>query len=225
MFYSNNDNYMQDLYFYNQSPNNTYMTGMPNNNMMGNFPNTQMMNGMNNMSSMQNPNQNMMNCMCNGNPNMYGNNMGQNINNLYPSTYRIIAPVVSKVVANSNCQFFNEDSLNNMVDTVYNIVEGQIDYDDSPSIQTENTQSTQNTNSSSSSTNSSTTRTSETRQVTNSQSQTSNSRSNRNDSLLRDIIKILILKELLSRNAFQTQQSSQFNYPQYYNQQPYNMNF
>lgn len=214
MFYSNNDNYMQDLYFYNQTPNNTYMTNMPNNNMMGNFSNPQMMNGMNNM-----PNQNMMNCMCNG------NNMRQNINNLYPSIYRIINPVVSKVVANSNCQFFNEDSLNNMVDTVYNIVEGQIEYDDTPSVQMENSQSTQNTNSSSSNSSTSTTRTTETRQITNSQSQTSNSRSNRNDNLLRDIIKILIIKELLSRNAFQAQQQSQFNYPQYYNQQPYNMNF
>ena len=25
MFYSNNDSYMQDLYFYNQVPNNSYM--------------------------------------------------------------------------------------------------------------------------------------------------------------------------------------------------------
>ena len=25
MFYSNNDNYLQDLYLYNQIPNNTYM--------------------------------------------------------------------------------------------------------------------------------------------------------------------------------------------------------
>ena len=26
MLYSNNDSYMQDLYFYNQMPNNTYMS-------------------------------------------------------------------------------------------------------------------------------------------------------------------------------------------------------
>ena len=35
--------------------------------------------------------------------------------------------------------------------------------------------------------------------------QTSNARHNRNDSLLRDLIKILIIKELLSRNHFQRQ--------------------
>ena len=31
MFYSNNDAYMQDLYFYNQLPNNTYMNAFGNN--------------------------------------------------------------------------------------------------------------------------------------------------------------------------------------------------
>ena len=218
MVYSNSDNYMQDLYFYNQMPNNTYMSNMSPNNMMGNFQNTQMMNGINGMQ-----NQNMMNCTYSGSQNMYGNNMGQNINNLYPSIYRIITPVVSKVVANSNCQFLNEDTLNNMVDTVYNIVEGQIEYDNEPSTQVENTQST---NSSSSSNNSSNVRASETRQITNSQTQSSsNSRNRRSDNLLRDIIKILILRELLSRNAFRTQQQAQFSFPQYYNQQPYNMNF
>lgn len=201
MFYPNNDNYMQDLYFYNQMPNSTYGTGVPNNNaqMMGNIQNPNMMNG-----------------MYNYNPNMYGNNMGQGANNLYPSIYRIISPVVSKVVANSNYQFLNEDVLNNMTDTVFNIVEGQIEYDDDMSSSTiqnnSNSQSTQNSNTTSSTTSTVASKTSETQTVSN--SQTSNRRSNRNDNLLRDIIKILILKEIFSRGP-----SQNFgNYTPYYNQ-------
>ena len=199
--FCSNDNYMQDLYFYNQTPNNTYMGNMPNNSMMGNVP------AMGNMNNMQNPNM-MNNNMFNTNQNMFGNNTGQGLNSLYPSLYRIIMPVVSRVVSNSNFQFLNEDTLSNMVDTVYNIVEGQIEYDNEmPSVSSQsasmqsNTSSSNNTNSSNNSntntsSSSTNTRTSENRQVTN--TQTSN-RSNRNDNLLRDIIKILILREILSR--------------------------
>ncbi len=198
MFYSNNDNYMQDLYFYNQTPNNTYF---PNNMPNYNIPLTQ--------------NQNMINPMYN-NSNMNANQMCQNINNLYPNIYRIINPVVLKVIANSNYQFLNDDVLNNMTDTVYNIVEGQIDYDDNISTTTENSQSTSsNTNSVSSNSNS---RVTETRQSNT--SQTSNSKSNRNDNLLKDIIKILILKEILSRPN-----RNNPNYYPYYNQMPYNPNY
>ena len=209
MFYPNNDNYMQDLYFYNQMPNTTYGAGCPNNNsqMMGNVSNPNM-------------NPNMMNGIYNYNQNMYGNNAGQGISNLYPSIYKIISPVISKVVANSNYQFLNEDVLNNMADTVYNIVEGQIEYDDDPStnIQNANTQNSQTTNSNSTTSTTTTSKVTETKQVTN--SQTSNRRYNRGDSLLRDIIKILILREILSRGN-----SQNFgNYTPYYNQ-PYNMNF
>ncbi len=206
MFYPNNDNYMQDLYFYNQMPNATYgnnISNVNNQQMMGNMPNPNMMNGM-------------YNC----NQNMYVNNMGQSANNLYPSIYRIIYPVILKVLANSNYQFLNEDVLNNMTDTVYNIVEGQIEYDDDTSTNMQNTttQNTQSTNNNSSTVGTTTSKMSETKQVTN--SQTSNRRSNRGDSLLRDIIKILILREILSRSS-----SQNFgNYTPYCNQ-PYNMNF
>ena len=184
MFYSNNDNYMQDLYFYNQTPNNTYF---PNNMPNYNIPLTQ--------------NQNMINPMYN-NSNMNANQMCQNINNLYPNIYRIINPVVLKVIANSNYQFLNDDVLNNMTDTVYNIVEGQIGYDDNISTTTENSQSTSsNTNSVSSNSNSRVTET-------------------RHDNLLKDIIKILILKEILSRPN-----RNNPNYYPYYNQMPYNPNY
>ena len=127
MFYSNNDHYMQDLYSYNQMPNNTYnpymgnwlppiaanvdSIGVGNNNMYMNMPSTNM--GMN-----QNPN------MFTGNQNINSNMNAQNPNNLYPSIYRIVNPVVNRVVSGSNLPYLTEDSLNNMVDTVYNIIEG-----------------------------------------------------------------------------------------------------
>ena len=85
MFYSNNDNYMQDLYSYNQIPNNTYNPYMTNwgNQMSVNPMGFSNMNGMN----MQNGNMGV-----NQNPNIFqGNQMNnQNPNNLYPSIYRII---------------------------------------------------------------------------------------------------------------------------------------
>ena len=190
MFYSNNDSYMQDLYFYNQMPNPTYMNNIPNG-AMNNQPQNPMMN--NNM--------------------MYNN---QNFNSYYPSIYRIITPVVSNVVINSNYQYLNEDSLNNMVETVYNIVDGQIDYEEDnnqssnmTSSPTSNTQSTSQNNSSTIS------RTSE------SKPSSINTKNSKNDSLLKDIIKILILKELQNRRGFSNRQC---NYQQYYGQQPYNMN-
>lgn len=176
--FSNNDNYLQDLYNYNQIPNNynSYM----------------------NNTYMQNPNMmqnqcSMMNGMC-ANPNMYQANNNSNLTNFYPSTYRIINPVVSRVVQNCNYQFLNEDTLNNMVDTVFSIVDGQIDYgeEDVPlqaQNQTSNPTTTQNTTQVQRQTATETTRT----QVN------SVNQNNRSDNLLRDIIRILIIKELLSR--------------------------
>ena len=206
MFCTNNDSYMQDLYFYNQQPN-TYMNNMgnmiPNNNMIP-FS----------MNSMNQPN------MFMGQNNMAMAQM-QNPNSLYPSIYRIINPVVSRVVANSNYQFLNEEALNNMVDTVYNIVEGQIDYENDtsqPNTSSNETGNTVQTVSNSQSTNSRTNQEAQRQMNQNN----SNSRNTRNDNLLRDLIKILILKELFSRNQFQGQR--QFNPNQYYTPQ-FNMNY
>ena len=107
MFCTNNDSYMQDLYFYNQQPN-TYMNNMgnmmPNNNMIP-FS----------MNSMNQPN------MFMGQNNMTMAQM-QNPNSLYPSIYRIINPVVSRVVANSNYQFLNEEALKNIYSVAYSAV-------------------------------------------------------------------------------------------------------
>lgn len=175
----NNDNYLQDLYNYNQIPsgcnpymNNNYMPNMQNNpNMMPNQANG-MMNGMYQ------------------NPNMYSANNNSNLTNFYPSTYRIINPVVSRVVQNSNYQFLNEDTLNNMVDTVFSIVDGQIDYAE-PETTTSSQSQTANSTSQTG-----TQMQRQTTEVSRTQVSTTN---NRSDSLLRDIIKILIIKELLSR--------------------------
>ncbi len=184
MFYTGNDNYMQDIYFYNQNPN-TYhgINGFPN--------------GANNNYWGQNASY------------INSNMMPNNINMLYPSIYRIIMPVILRVIQNSNYQFINEDILNNMVDTVYNIVDGQIEYTDET-----NNSSNQSSNSTVG-TNNQTTRNNEQRaQSSNTTNQTNNNR--KDNPLLRDIIKILILRELMMRN--------QMVQPQMYNPN-YNMNY
>lgn len=179
--YTNNDNYLQDLYNYNQMPNN-YNQFMNNN-------------------CIQNPNmfQNQPN-FTNGmyvNPNMFQPSNTQNLTTLYPSTYRIINPVVSRVVQNSNYQFLNEDTINNMVDTVFSIVDGQIDYrEEEVPLQSQN--QTMNSTSSNTSSNSTQTQRQTTTEVTRTQINTT-TQNNRADGLLRDLIRILIIKEILSR--------------------------
>ena len=188
--YMNNDNYLQDFYNYNQMPNNfnPYMNN-------GYMPNQAMM-----QNQSMTPNSNMMQAqgtMMNGmyNPNMYSSNNTSDITNFYPSTYRVINPVVSRVVQNSNYQFLNEDTINNMVDTVYSIVDGQIDYREE-----ESPLQTQTQSQTSSSTNQNGTQTQRQTSTETTRMQTNNvTQSNRSDNLLRDLIKILIIKELLSR--------------------------
>ena len=193
MFYSNNDGYMQDLYFYNQIPTNTYMNTFPNG--MSANQNIQMM-----------PN------------NIPINNPGmQNLNSLYPSIYRIVNPVVSRVVSNSN-QPINENLLNNMTDTIYNIVEGQVDLGGDDQVQRNSASIETSAQTSTGANQSVNTRNTESRnQPINNQT---NFRNTRNESLLRDLIKILIIKELLSRNQLQRQ----FYQNPYYNSQPFFMN-
>ncbi len=193
MFYSNNDGYMQDLYFYNQIPTNTYMNTFPNG--MSTNQNIQMM-----------PN------------NIPINNPGmQNLNSLYPSIYRIVNPVVSRVVSNSN-QPINENLLNNMTDTIYNIVEGQVDLGGDDQVQRNSASIETSAQTSTGANQSVNTRNTESRsQPINNQT---NFRNTRNESLLRDLIKILIIKELLSRNQLQRQ----FYQNPYYNSQPFFMN-
>lgn len=200
MFYSNNDGYMQDLYFYNQIPN-TYMNNFGNN-MMGNS---------NIMPNNMQPSNQMMT-----NPGMIPNAIPvQNLNNLYPSIYRILNPVVSRVVLNNN-QPISEDLLNNMTDTVFNIVEGQVDLGDD---QVQRNNSNENQISSNTSSNTSVNNNSSARTTENNRQQSTQTsfRNNRGESLLRDLIKILIIKELLSRNQFQRQ----FSQNPFYNAQPF----
>ncbi len=196
MFYSNNNGYMEDLYYYNQMPNATYMNNLGNN-MMGNA----------NMQIMQQGETYLPNNQMFQNPGVFSGNMPvQNLNNLYPNIYRILNPVVSRVVLNNN-QPITDELLNNMTDTVFNIVEGQIDLGDDQVQRNNHNDSQQlSSNSANNSNNNSSSRATEPTRQSNSQgTQTNNSRNNRGDLLLRDLIKILIIKELLSRNRFQRQ--------------------
>ena len=189
MFYTGNDNYMQDFYCYNQNPN-TYS------NING------IQNGINNSIWNQQTNPYI-------NSNMVPNNMNPNNNfsSLYPSIYRILMPVIARILQNSNYQILNEDVLNNMVDTVYNIVEGQIDYSDDPnnilnnytiSNSSSNSSNMQNLNNNNSQ-NNQTSKSSDTK----TQSSNTTNINNRDNSLLKDIIKILLLREILMKNQIQ----------------------
>ncbi|MCI8310306.1 MAG: hypothetical protein HFJ45_09175 [Clostridia bacterium] len=62
------------------------------------------------------------------NPNMMyqSANNNQNLNNMYPSIYRIVNPVIQKVISGNNYQFVNEDTVNNIVDVVIGITAADI---------------------------------------------------------------------------------------------------
>lgn len=177
--YYDNGNYMQDLNYYNQNPVQNFGY---NPYMMNNFQNQQFPMGM-----IQN---------------------NQNLRPMYPAIYRVICPVVSQVVNNSNIQYITEDSLNKMVDTVYNIVEGDINVSDNSrdlnSNSNTNTESTQSNTRNNSNSNVST-------------SANSNCGANRQNTLLKDLIRIMILNEIISRRQNQAMMMQN-------NMQNFNMN-
>ena len=176
--YYDNGNYMQDLNYYNQNPTANQNYGY--NPYMNNFQNQQFP-----MNMMPQQNQ-------------------QNLKAMYPAVYRIICPVVSQVVSNSNTQYITEDSLNSMVDSVYNIVEGDINLTENPRNSNSNETATESDQSSNCSRSSGSNSSSNT-------ASTSNSRPNRQNSLLRDLIKILILNEIISRRRNQMFQNGMAN--------------
>lgn len=179
MYYANpNISYMQDLNLYNQinpsierNSNNFNQYGMP----MQFIPYNQMQ-----TQSFQNNNQ-----MMGINQLMQTNN---ELENMYPSIYKIINPVVERVVDGtiSRNQIIDETTLNNMVDTVFNIVEGQIERDLSmPNNNVENR--TVNSN--------------QTRNERNMEAITSkNNVEDRSSELIKDIIKILTIRTIIEKN-------------------------
>lgn len=199
MFYQDNNDYMRDSFYYGNGMNST---NSYNNNMMyGNMQNPYMQN--NYQMPMQNP--------------------VNSLNNMYPQIYRIINPVINRVISNSNHQYMTEDNLNNMVDTVYNIVEGDVS-------------SLMNTQSNSNSAQGDDTVSSATQNNTRGAQNTSNSTNERrgnsttmdhqanNNGLLRDLIKILLIKELLSRQNNHSNFSQNQGMPMnYYNPMSYGM--
>ena len=108
-----------------------------------------------------------------------------NLSYYYPSLYKILMPVIIRVIQNSNFQFLNEEVINNIVDTVYSIVEGDV-IQPEPRAETANNINQQNGNS-------------QTNKPNN---------SNRDNELLKDIIKILVIKELQNRQIRQLNQAA-----------------
>lgn len=181
MFYQNNNDYMRDAFFYSQPQNSTYQ-----------YPD------MNNYNAMGN---NMMPYGCNMNYGMNQSVQPTSVSNMYPQVYRIIDPVANRVIANNNYPYYTEDNLNNMVDTVYNIVQGDVSSLSSSSSMAETVSddtitqgasrsTTTNTNNNTRQTNTEVTRTVSTVNTQN---------ANNDNQLLKDLIKIIIIKQLLSR--------------------------
>jgi hypothetical protein len=121
----------------------------------------------------------------------------QNLENMYPSIYRIVNPVVQKVVSGNNYQFVNEDTVNNIVDVVMGITIGDVNNANvsNDSKKNCNGNNCQNSN----------------------QNQSSNVSNNQENTLLRDLIKILTIKELISRNNVRR-------FPYTYGMAPFYMN-
>lgn len=142
----------------------------------------------------QNPNQNMnMNYNYMQNNYMFRNN-NNNIENLYPNIYRILMPVVRKVVAGSNFQYLTEEVVSNIVDTVYNIVEG----DRNVRTVEVNAEPLVDARRSNSGTTSNVTQTQTTTQSRTSSNNNNNSNNNCTEysTLLKDLIRILVLQEI-----------------------------
>ena len=185
MYYQNYDDYMRDVFYFNQMPN-----------------------------QMQNPNMGFQNMGFNQPVNQIGQmnpmNQGINYNNMFPSIYRIVQPVVSRVVTGNNYQYLTEDNLNSMVDTVYNIVEGDVvnsSENDCQATQTVSAQATrtQNTNTTTSNNNS------------NNVSTARNCENQNTTILLKDLIKILLLKEIICRNNMRRVSNNMMWQPNYQN--------
>lgn len=198
MFYQDNNDYMRDSYFYGNGINYSYPYS--NQMMYGNIQNPYMQN---NFQS-------------------YMPSQGVGLENMYPQIYKIINPVVNRVISNSNYQYMTEDALDNMVDTVYNIVEGDVSSlisTQNPSIQGDDTtqkNSNINTNNNRSQ---AYTNNSSTSGISNNVSADNQTNPN---VLLKDLIKILLIKELIIRrnmsNDFRRQQNMQtgnYNYLPY----------
>lgn len=197
----------------NTMGNNTTMNNtMMNNTMMNNTMGNNMMNNQMNNTMGNNMMNNQMNNQMMSQPNM----QRTSVSSMYPQVYRIINPVANRVISNSNYQFLTEDTLDNMVDTVYNIVEGDVSTlssttptnsgDDTVtqgpargSTQTATATTSSNSNGSSRQTTMAENSRSSTTTVISRNNNSNNSNNRGENQLLRDLIKIIIIKELLSR--------------------------
>ncbi len=99
----------------------------------------------------------------------------QEVNNLYPEIYGIVYPVVQKVCSRRGFLNINEEQINQMVEEVYSVVEADEEEDTRDNIKNGDVKNP---------------RAKETR------------RPPRRNFLLRDLIRILIIRELLGRPGF-----------------------
>ena len=160
-------------------------------------------------------------------------NMSQNLNSMYPSIYKIVYPVIQKVIAGNNYQFVNEETVNNIVDVVIGITAGDINNMENNEMRSNsnlcsgnnNVNNNSNNASNNSSNNLNNNGNNSSNNCSNIQNNQINNSNNRNP-LLRDLVKILVIRELISRcNVRRFPFGYEQGMPTYYNQSmPYMMN-
>ena len=197
MFYQPRDPYYDDFYF-GYPGNNTYNLNQNNNNVAydpysgNNFNqvgfNDQTFNddfyrypgprvNINGMNQNTNPNQN----------NVFNH---QNYNHLYPSIYRILDPVVKKVVYSSGNTYLNDKILNEITEEVFNIVEGDINKTESDEqIKQEQNQTSQSSQN-------------QLQRKPISKDEIKEACMNIRNSLIKDFIKVLIINEFNKRTIY-----------------------
>ena len=197
MFYQPRDPYYDDFYF-GYPGNNTYNLNQNNNNVAydpysGNnfnqvgfndqtfsddfyrYPGPRV--NINGMNQNTNPNQN----------NVFNH---QNYNHLYPSIYRILDPVVKKVVYSSGNTYLNDKILNEITEEVFNIVEGDINKTESDEqIKQEQNQTSQSSQN-------------QLQRKPISKDEIKEACMNIRNSLIKDFIKVLIINEFNKRTIY-----------------------
>lgn len=116
----------------------------------------------------------------------------QNYNHLYPSIYRILDPVVKKVVYSSGNTYLNDKILNELAEEVFNIVEGDINKSESDDqIKQEQSQINQTSQT-------------QLQRKPISKDEIKEACMNIRNSLIKDFIKVLIINEFNKRTIYRT---------------------
>ena len=114
------------------------------------------------------------------------NNFVGEIENYYPEIYNVIYPMIKKICTNCSCHI-TEDILNEMTDEIYNNLETDNILNLNISVETSKNETRLSSNSSNNT------------RINNSENNNNNN-NNRNYNSIRDLIKILLIRELIEKS-------------------------